>query len=156
APHAGFGQRLARGDHQKAALRAQDRTAAQIRGNGSPGAARGVAAVHGAEEVRVSRNRLENHRALVLLRVREDYVDSVDAEGIALGALRPLAAPAFRGRLLLFALALLERIQIVQDVVPHFLEVFRHLRARVFLLQFLDYAVYQDGSGLLLEIAGDR
>ncbi len=58
----------------------------------------------------------------------------------------------FRRRLLLLALALLERIEVIENVVPHFLEVFGDLGAGVFFLQLLDHSVDQHRSRFLLEV----
>ena len=112
-----------------------------------------VAAVHRAEKIRVGGNRFENHRALFVLVVRQDHVHAVDAERIALGALRARAAAAFRRRLFVLALAFLEGIEIVEDVVADLFEILGNLRARIFFLELLDHAVHQHGSGFLLEVA---
>ena len=103
--------------------------------------------------IRVRGNRLENHGALFLFAVREDHVHAVDAEGIAIGALRARRAASLGGRLVLLAFAFLEGIEIVENVVPDFLQIFRNLRAGIFFLEFLDHAIHQHGSGFLLEIA---
>ena len=65
----------------------------------------------------------------------EDDVDAVHAKRIAFRAALGLRRTIGRFFLLLaFALALLEGIQVVQDVVPHFFQVFRHAVARIFFL----------------------
>ena len=64
APHAGFGERVERVHDQETAVGAQQRTAAQIHEIGIPAAARVVAALDGAEKIRVGGNGLENHRAI--------------------------------------------------------------------------------------------
>ena len=152
APHAGFRHRIERVHHQESAVGAQQRAAAQIHEIGVPCAALVVAAVHGAEKIRVGGNRFENDRALFVFVVRQNHVDAVDAEGIALGALRARADAAFRRRLFVLALAFLEGIEIVEDVVADLFEIFGNLRTGVFFLELLDHAIHQHRSGFLLEV----
>ncbi len=93
APYACFGQRVERVHHQKSAVGAQQRAAAQVHEIGIPAAARVVAAMNRAEKVRVGGNRFENHRAGFLLAVRQNHVDAVHAEWIAL-AVRSARGPS--------------------------------------------------------------
>ena len=153
APHAGFRQRIERVHHQESAVGAQKRAAAQIHEIGVPCAALVVAAVHRAEKIRVGGNRFEDHRALFVFVVRQNHVHAVDAERIALGALRARADAAFRRRLFVLALAFLEGIEIVEDVVADLFEILGNQRAGIFFLQLLDHAVHQHGRGFLLEVA---
>ena len=76
--------------------------------------------------------------------MRQQHVDPIYAEGVAFAGRRP--RPAVGGRLLLvfiFPFPLLERVEIIEDVMADLLEVFGNFRARVFLLQFLNEAVHQ-------------
>ena len=54
---------------------------------------------------------------------------------------------------LFFAFAFLERLEIVEDVVADFFEIFGDLRHGVFFLQLLDEAVDQHRGGFLFEVA---
>jgi len=87
-----------------------------------------------------------------LLAVRQYHVYAIHAERIAIDTLRALASPALRRRLFVLALALLEWIEIIENVMANFFEVFGNLLRIVFFLQFLDHAVHQHGRGFLLEI----
>ena len=153
APDAGFGQRVERVHHQEAAIGAEERPAAQIHEIGIPSAAIVVAAMNRAENVRVGGNRLEDHGTLFLLAMREDHIHAVDAEGIAIGAFRSRRAASLGRRLFVLAFAFLERIEIVENVVADFFEIFGNLRAGIFFLQLFDHAIDQHGSSFLLEIA---
>ena len=51
-----------------------------------------------------------------------------------------------------FAFALLERIQIVQNVVPHLFQIFRNTRVRIFFFQFFNHAVHKHRRRFLLQI----
>ena len=84
--------------------------------------------------------------------VRENHIHAVDAERIALLAFEARAAATFRGRLVFFAFAFLERFEIIENVVADFLEIFRDLGAGIFFLQLFDDAVHQNGGGFLLEV----
>ena len=84
--------------------------------------------------------------------MREDHVHAVNAEWIALLPLNARATSAFRWRLLVLTLALLEGLEIVEDVVANFFEILRHLLVRVFFLQLLDHPVHKHRCRFLLEI----
>ncbi len=155
APHAGFGQRVKRVHDQETAVGAQQRAGAQIHEVRSPDAARIVAALDGAEKIGIGRRGLENDRRSVFFIVRQHHVHAVDAKRIALRCGRD-AGRAVRRRTaagLLFAFALLEGFEIVENVVAHFLEIFGNQVAGIFFLQLLDEAVHQHGGRFLLEVA---
>ena len=84
--------------------------------------------------------------------MRQNHVHAVDAERIALLPLQARPAAAFRRRLIFFAFALLEGIEIIENVVADFFEIFRDLRAGIFFLQLFDHAVHQHRSGFLLQV----
>jgi hypothetical protein len=105
-----------------------------------------------AEQIRVGRNSLEHDRTLFFLAVRQNHIHGIDPERIAFHAFHSRAAATFRGRLVFFALAFLERLQIVQDVVPHFFQIFRNRGARIFFLQLFNHAVHQHRSRFLLQV----
>src|SRR5579863_1594764 len=152
APHSGFRERIERVHHEEPSVRAQQRPATKIHEIGIPAAARIVAAVNRAEQIRVRGDGFKNNGALIMLVMSENYVYTIDAERIAILALGPRRSGAVRRGLLLFAFALLERLEVVKNVMTDFLEIFRYLLIGIFFLQFLDHAVHQDGRCLLLEV----
>ena len=85
----------------------------------------------------------------------EQHIDAVDAERIALAAVRALrdAADAVGRRRFFFAFAFLERLEIVENVVADFFEIFGDMRDGIFFLQLLDEAIHQHRGGFLLEVA---
>ena len=60
--------------------------------------------------------------------MRQNHVDAVYAKRIAVAALGRGPPPPSEGGCLLFSLALLERLEIIQHVVPHFFQIFGDLR----------------------------
>ena len=153
APHANLGERVERIHHQEAAVRAQQGAATQIHEIGIPAAARVVAAMNRAKHVRVCGNRFENYGTFVLLAVSENHVHAIDAKRIAIGALGAGAAASLGGRLFILAFAFLEGIEIVENVVADFFQVFSDRRVRIFFLQLFNHAIHEHGSSFLLQIA---
>ena len=154
-PDTHFRQRVERIHDEKAAVGAQHRARPQVHEIGGPHPARIVAALNRPEEIRVRRRGLEDHRRGVLLVMAEKHIDPVDAERIAFrsGHLREDLAARRSGAGFLLVFPFLERIEIIEDVMPHLLEVFGNVGGRVFFLELLDKAVHQDRGGLLLEVA---
>ncbi len=86
--------------------------------------------------------------------VRQNYVHAINAERIALRTGLRLGQSIRRLFLVFpFPLALFEGIQIVQQVMADFFEIFRHARAGIFFLQFFDDSVDENRSGFLLQVA---
>ena len=133
APDAGFGERVERIHDEIAAIGAQERAATEIHEIGAPAGAIVVAAMDGAEDVCVGGDGLENYRARFLLAVGENNVHAVDAEGVAFAAIEAGGAgEAIGWRSFFFAFALFERLEIIENVMADFFQVFRDVLVRIF------------------------
>ena len=153
AVDAGFRERVDGIHHDEAAVRAQQRAAAQIHEIGIPAAASIVTAMNRSEKIRVCWDRFENHRALIVFAVRQNHVHAVNAKRIAIGTLRARTESIGRRGIFGFAFAFLERIEIIEHVMPNFLKIFGDLRAGIFFLELFDHAVHQHRSRFLFEVA---
>ncbi len=83
--------------------------------------------------------------------MRQQHVDAVDAERIAVRTSAASATSFGNGRravVLFFAFAFLEGIEVVEDIVAHFFEIFGDLRHGIFFLQLFDEAVDQHRGAL--------
>src|SRR5450631_889647 len=156
-PNPSLRKRLQRIHNQKSAVGPQQRPRPQIHKITGPPAPRVVSALNGPKQIRIGRRGLKNHRRAILIAMRQNYIHAIQTKRIAV---RPTAwhlrHPIQRRRALAFTLsltlALLKRIEVVQQVMPHFLQIFRHANIRIFLLQLFDHAIYKYRSRLLLQI----
>src|SRR5712671_1509830 len=154
-PHPHLAQRLHGIHDQESAVGPQQRSGAQIHEVAGPPATRVVSPLNRPKQIGISGRSLEDHRRAILIAMRQDHIDAINAKRIALLRSRWFRSTVRRrlGPFLLpFSFALLKRIEIVQQVVPHLLQVFSHARARIFLLQLLNHAVHQHRSCFLLQI----
>src|SRR5882762_551978 len=86
--------------------------------------------------------------------MRENDVHAVHPERIALRTSLRLGQAVRRLFVVFaFALALLKGVEIVEKMVPHFLEIFGNVWAEVFFLEFFDDAIDQHRGRFLLQVA---
>ena len=153
APYADFGKRFERIHDEEAAIGAEKRTGAEVHEIAGPATAGIIGALDGAEQICVRGSGLENDGGLILVVVGENNVYAVDAKGIALRAARGLRQTV--GRLFIvfaFALAFLERIEIIEKMMADFFEIFGDVWPGVFFLEFFDDTVDEDGGRFLLKV----
>ena len=154
APHPSFRERLHRIHDQEAAIRAEQRTATEVHKIAAPAAARVVGPLNRPKKIRIGRRGLENNRGSFLVIVSKNDIDTVNAEGIAFRTALSLGRTIGRLFVLLrFSLALLEGVQIIQQMVPHLFEVLRDAGAGIFFLELFDDPIHKHGSGFLFEVA---
>ena len=153
APHADFRKRFQRIHDQKAAIGAEQRTSAQVHEVAGPAASRVVGALDGPEKIGVGGRGFKNDRRFVVVVVRKNDVDAVNAERIALRSSLRFGQPVRSFFVVLaFAFALLERIEIIEEMVANFFEVFRNTVAGIFFLELFDDAVDQHRGRFLLQV----